>query len=64
MDTFVDPEHWEKILFVLIGSAIKRFAGRSVLVKLEYTETRAVLTVGDTAGRESPLRISASELTE
>lgn len=46
-DVYVDPEHWEKIVFNLIGNALKYTMRGFVNVKLAYTKSQAVLSVSD-----------------
>ncbi|WVQ81842.1 hypothetical protein IAT38_003969 [Cryptococcus sp. DSM 104549] len=44
---YIDPEHWEKIVFNLIGNAMKYTMSGFVRVKLSYTEEDAILSVQD-----------------
>lgn len=44
---FVDPEHWEKIMFNLIGNAMKYTMKGYVKVNLAYTRSEAILSVSD-----------------
>nr|ODN91900.1 hypothetical protein L203_01154 [Cryptococcus depauperatus CBS 7841] len=44
---FVDPEHWEKIVFNLIGNSMKYTMAGYVEVTLHYVNNQAVLTVED-----------------
>ena len=46
-DMFVDPDHWEKIVFNLIGNALKYTMTGFVKVKLNYAGGEAVLVVED-----------------
>ncbi|KAL1405641.1 hypothetical protein Q8F55_009280 [Vanrija albida] len=45
---FVDLDKYERILFVLLGNAIKFTSRGSVRLRLAYTDTEAVVTVDDT----------------
>ncbi|ODN83508.1 hypothetical protein L202_01642 [Cryptococcus amylolentus CBS 6039] len=46
-NAFVDPEHWEKIVFNLIGNAMKYTMSGFVHVKLHYVENQIVFEVKD-----------------
>ncbi|KAK4687012.1 hypothetical protein P7C73_g3098, partial [Tremellales sp. Uapishka_1] len=46
-NTFVDPEHWEKIVFNLIGNALKYTMQGHIHVNLTYGANEAVFSVGD-----------------
>lgn len=44
---FVDPEHWEKIMFNLIGNALKYTMKGEIKVNLSYSRSEAILSVSD-----------------
>ncbi|AFR96575.2 hypothetical protein C343_04702 [Cryptococcus neoformans C23] len=46
-NVFVDPEHWEKIVFNLIGNAMKYTMTGFVKIELYYSSGQAILTVQD-----------------
>ena len=46
-DVYVDPDHWEKVIFNLIGNALKYTMRGFVKVKLVYSRSEATLTVSD-----------------
>ncbi|WVQ90544.1 hypothetical protein IAS59_004324 [Cryptococcus gattii] len=46
-NVFVDPEHWEKIVFNLIGNAMKYTMTGFVKIDLHYSSGQAILTVQD-----------------
>ncbi|WVQ71976.1 hypothetical protein IAR50_001519 [Cryptococcus sp. DSM 104548] len=46
-NAFVDPEHWEKIVFNLIGNAMKYTLSGFVRVKLQYFDNHIVFEVKD-----------------
>ena len=47
-DVYIDPEHWEKIVFNLIGNALKYTMAGSIHVSLVYEGKEAVFSVRDT----------------
>ncbi|WOO85364.1 Sensor histidine kinase TmoS [Vanrija pseudolonga] len=51
---FVDLDKYERVLFVLIGNAIKFSPGGRVALTLRYTDTEVVVTVEDTGSGISP----------
>nr|XP_031864017.1 uncharacterized protein CI109_000661 [Kwoniella shandongensis]KAA5531089.1 hypothetical protein CI109_000661 [Kwoniella shandongensis] len=46
--TYVDIEQWEKIVFNLLGNAMKYTLHGTVIVSFTYSDTQAVLAVKDT----------------
>jgi len=46
-DVYVDPDHWEKIVFNLVGNALKYTMRGFVKVRVTYSKTEAILTVSD-----------------
>lgn len=46
-NVFVDREQWEKIMFILIGNALKYTAKGYVRVSLMYTHKHAIMAVED-----------------
>ncbi|WWC90485.1 uncharacterized protein L201_005421 [Kwoniella dendrophila CBS 6074] len=55
---YVDTEHWEKVVFNIIGNAMKYTMEGFVSVRLKYTNKEAIFTVQD-----SGVGIPASDIT-
>lgn len=56
---FVDLDKYERVLFVLLGNAIKFAPGGRVALALRYTHSEAVVSVDDTGSGISPSVLEA-----